>query len=75
MGEGDKAGEMLESLLKYNTLDNMFTTHAPFQIDGNLGMVGAVCEMLLERTIPSDWPKGSVKGLRTREGKTIDFSW
>ena len=75
LGEGDKAGEMLESLLKYNTLDNMFTTHAPFQIDGNLGMVGAVCEMLLERTIPSDWPKGSVKGLRTREGKTIDFSW
>ena len=75
LGEGDKAGEMLESLLKYNTLDNMFTTHAPFQIDGNLGMVGAVCEMLLERTIPSDWPKGSVKGLRTREGKTIDFAW
>ena len=75
LGDGNKAGEMLESLLKYNTLDNMFTTHAPFQIDGNLGMVGAVCEMLLERTIPSDWPKGSVKGLRTREGKTIDFAW
>ena len=75
LGDGNKAGEMLESLLKYNTLDNMFTTHTPFQIDGNLGMVGAVCEMLLERTIPSDWPKGSVKGLRTREGKTIDFAW
>ncbi len=75
LGDGNKAGEMLESLLKYNTLDNMFTTHAPFQIDGNLGMVGAVCEMLLERTIPSDWSKGSVKGLRTREGKTVDFIW
>lgn len=75
LGEGDKAGEMLKSLLKYNTLDNMFATHPPFQIDGNLGMVGAVCEILLEKSIPSDWKGGSVKGLRTREGKTIDYSW
>lgn len=75
LGEGDKAGEMLESLLKYNTLDNMFATHPPFQIDGNLGMVAAVCEILLEKSIPADWKGGSVKGLRTREGKTVDFSW
>ncbi|MBR2919768.1 MAG: glycoside hydrolase N-terminal domain-containing protein [Kiritimatiellae bacterium] len=75
LGEGDKAGEMLESLLRYNTLDNMFATHPPFQIDGNLGMVAAVCEILLEKSIPADWKGGSVKGLRTREGKTVDFSW
>lgn len=75
LGEGDKAGEMLESLLKYNTLDNMFATHPPFQIDGNLGMVAAVCEILLEKSIPADWKGGSVKGLRTREGKTVDFKW
>ncbi len=75
LGEGDKAGEMLDSLLRYNTLDNMFATHPPFQIDGNLGMVGAVCEILLERAIPSSWPHGSVKGLRTRDGGTKDFSW
>ena len=75
LGDGDKAGEMLNSLLRYNTHDNLFATHPPFQIDGNLGMVGAVCEVLLERSIPSDWKHGTVKGLRTREGKTIDFSW
>ena len=75
LGEGDKAGEMLDSLLRYNTLDNMFATHPPFQIDGNLGMVAAVCEMLLEGAIPSTWPHGSVKGLRTRDGSTKDFSW
>ena len=75
LGEGDKAGEMLESLLRYNTHDNLFATHPPFQIDGNLGMVGAVCEMLLERSIPSDWKHGKVKGLRTREGKSVDFEW
>ena len=75
LGEGDKAGEMLDSLLRYNTLDNMFATHPPFQIDGNLGMVGAVCEMLLEGAIPASWPHGTVKGLRTRDGGTKDFSW
>ena len=75
LGEGDKAGEMLDSLLRYNTLDNMFATHPPFQIDGNLGMVAAVCEMLLEGAIPSTWPHGSVKGLRTRDGGTKTFSW
>jgi alpha-L-fucosidase 2 len=75
LGESQKAGEMLNSLLRYNTLDNMFATHPPFQIDGNLGMVGAVCEILLEKSIPSDWKKGSVKGLKTREGKTVEFSW
>ena len=75
LGEGDKAGEMLDSLLRYNTLDNMFATHPPFQIDGNLGMVAAVCEMLMERAIPSSWPHGSAKGLRTRDGKTIGVKW
>mgnify|MGYP006339286039 CR=1 FL=1 len=72
---GDKAGEMLESLLRYNTMDNMFATHPPFQIDGNLGMVGAVCEILLEGQIPVDWKHGEVTGLRTREGKTVDMKW
>ena len=79
MGEPDKAGDMLESLLRHNTLDNLFATHPPFQIDGNLGMVAAVCEVLLNsekgRRMPSAWPHGSVRGLRTRAGTTIDFTW
>ena len=75
LGEGDKAGEMLESLLRYNTMDNMFTTHRPFQIDGNLGMVAAVCEIFLENFVPSNWPSGSIDGLRTREGKDLSRSW
>ncbi len=75
LGDGEKAGAMLDGLLRHNTLDNLFATHPPFQIDGNLGMVGAVCEILLERAIPASWGHGSVKGLRTRDGKTVDFSW
>ncbi len=75
LGESEKAGEMLENLLRYNTLDNMFATHPPFQIDGNLAMIAAVCEILLEKSIPSTWTYGSVRGLKTREGKTIGFKW
>ncbi len=75
LGEGNKAGEMLENLLRYNTLDNMFATHPPFQIDGNLAMIAAVCEILTERAIPDSWARGSVKGLKTRAGKTIQFKW
>jgi hypothetical protein len=56
-------------------VDNMLATHPPFQIDGNLGMVGAVGEMLIERSIPSNWPHGFVSGLRTRAGGTIQYAW
>ncbi len=75
LGEAEKADAMLEGLLRYNTFENLFATHPPFQIDGNLGMVAAVCEILLERQIPSAWQHGRVKGLRTRDGKTIEFAW
>ncbi len=90
LGNGNLAGEMLEGLLRYNTLPNMFATHPPFQIDGNLGMVASVCEMLVQShettedgkvlirllpALPHSWSKGSVKGLRARGGYTIDLAW
>ena len=90
LGDGEKSAEMLAGLERYNTLDNMFATHPPFQIDGNLGMVASVCEMLVqshERTedgkvlirllpaLPKAWPDGEAKGLRARGGYTVDVSW
>ena len=84
LGDGGKATEMVNSLLRYNTLENLFTTHPPFQIDGNLGIVGAICEMLVQNdsggvfVLPvelPDWPDGSFDGLRVHGGDWVSAEW
>jgi alpha-L-fucosidase 2 len=75
---------MVQGLLKFNTLPNMLTTHPPMQMDGNFGIVGGICEMLVQShaggldIMPSPveaWPEGSVKGLKARGNVTVDFTW
>ena len=92
LGEGDLAYEHLLRLLRDHTEKNLMDMHPPggtnplitFQIDGNLGAVGVVCELLVQShdggiallpALPSAWPKGAVRGIHARGGFCLDLEW
>lgn len=63
---------------------NLLAAHPPFQVDGNLGFIAAVTEMLLQShakeirvvpALPVELAAGSVSGLAARPGITVDIRW
>jgi len=100
MQDGNKSLYLLRSFLTpsnaveidYNrgagTYPNLFCAGPPFQIDGNLGAVAGIAEMLMQShgrkniirllpALPADasLQTGSVKGLRARQGFDVSFNW
>lgn len=62
---------------------NLFAAHPPFQIDANLGFVGALAECLLQShdgihllpAVPAQLSTGTVTGLIARPGIIVSLQW
>jgi alpha-L-fucosidase 2 len=96
LGDGNAARDLAGSMARYSGLPNLFSCcnirripklmddDKPMQIDGNLGTVQAVIEILLQShndeirilpALPDSWKTGSFRGLVARGNVVVDADW
>lgn len=94
--DGNHAHTILEKALRHSTTYkkdesnggvyyNLWSAHAPFQIDGNFGATAGITEMLFQShsgvlnflpALPDEWKNGgSITGLKGRGNFTVDVTW
>jgi alpha-L-fucosidase 2 len=81
--EADKALELIYSFVDDIT-ENLWAKHRVFQVEGSLGYVAGVCEMLMQSqagyiellpALPCEWKDGSFEGLVARGAFVVDCVW
>ena len=84
LGDPENAYTYLFSLLTHATHPNLWGDHPPFQIDANFGGTAAIANMLVQDrngelkilpALPKEFDSGYVRGLRIKNGKSIDIAW
>ena len=84
LGEGDKAHEAYQRFIRERTVQNLWALHPPFQIDGSLGTMAGVAEMLLQShdgaiailpALPKAWKTGHFDGLVARGNFVVSAEW
>ena len=89
--DSELARQQLESMIAQTTYYNLFDTHprnagntSCFQIDGNMGAVAGISEMLMQShdgfidllpAKPDNWQTGHIKGLIAKGGFKVDLTW
>ena len=83
LGNAEKAFDSHKRQFKKIIMPNLLGD-GRVQIDGSLGLVGSISEMLLQShesylnilpALPQAWPTGFVSGIKARGGYTVDINW
>ncbi len=85
LGDGQMLQTVFDKHFEQAVFPNLTSNFRGFwEIDGNLGIMSAIAEMLLQShtgeivllpAVPSKYPNGEVKGLRARNGFVVDMKW
>jgi alpha-L-fucosidase 2 len=86
LGDGDRVCDILARHFQGISNPNLTAgfIQSEWEIDGNLGLMAAIGEMLMQShtdeiellpALPRAWRSGAIKGLKARGDITVDLSW